>query len=172
MTSHKADSRHCRFLHNIAERAGKLDFARAVKNGGFNSEHFAAHACPGKSVDYAHRRFGFYRLWQIYRRADKLLKVFCLNADALFFAGYNFNGGFSAKRSDFLLKLSHTRLARVAVNNGAYRVITDFKCRCRKPVELFLLRHKMLFGYAEFFLRGVARQFDNFHSVKQRSRDC
>jgi len=75
LASDKADCRHCRFLHNVAERACKFNLARSVKDCRLYLKHFASYARPCKSVYNADFGFLINRERKIFFRSEQLFKV-------------------------------------------------------------------------------------------------
>ena len=90
-----------------------------------------------------------------------------LFADAL----HNFFGSLSAKRTDRAFQFPHAGFSGIAVNDRIQHLVRNPALGAFQTVFFQLLFQQMLLGNVEFFLTGIAAQFDNFHTIQQRCRN-
>ena len=83
----------------------------------------------------------------------------------------NLHHYFTADFGNFAIQRADTGLASVVTDNIAHRTFINHQLALFHTIALHLFRHKVLHGDIDFFVFRITGQTDNFHTVKQRSRD-
>ena len=122
-----AQSRLCALLHNIAKRACKLQFARTLKHSDLNFEHFTTDCSPSKSAYNTDLVTLTAQVPLEPLRAKILLNIRGLYSHLFAHSANNLLCGLAAKLANKSLKVTHTALTGVAVNNHPDCIVVYFK---------------------------------------------
>ena len=158
-------------LHDITQTAGDFDLAGAARDDShLHGQHLTPNAGPGQTIGDADSILagdkGRLDLFGAEQRLDRGGG----DADLFLLPGGDLLGAFAQHRCDGALKIAHTGLAGVAVNDGV-------QCAGRqghaavKAVVFQLLGQQVALGNVELLGAGIAGQLDHIHTVIEGAGD-
>ena len=160
-----------RLLHDIAEVAGQLELARAVEHGDFDIEHFPADGRPRKAAHKADLVLRIDTLRLVARRAEIIGHAAGAQLHALALTERDALGGLAADGGKAAFEHTHAGLPRIERDDLTDGIVAHAQLRLLETVLFALLRQQMLLCDLELFLIGIAREFNDLHTVEQRARD-
>src|SRR5262249_12504169 len=110
--------RRYRFLHHVAQVAGYRHPALALHHGRFDSEQLAADVGPGEPGDDADLVLVFDLAVAVLRHAEIIREIIGRGLHSLLLRHDHFLARFADQGRELPLEVAHTRLARVAADDG------------------------------------------------------
>ena len=183
------DNRPCgryRFFHDIAQLAGTLNRTFARQGNRLNGQQLATDFGPSQTGYLTDAIFAFGHTIVETAHAQIVMQIFLSNFNRFRLGlAYCFGFGrfflvliqgnlhyhFTANFGNFTIQRADTGLAGVVTDNIAHRTFINHQLALFYTIALHLFRHKVLHGDIDFFVFRITGQTDNFHTVKQRSRD-
>ena len=159
------------FLHDVAERTGQLDFAGAVHDEDFHLEHIAADFGIGEAVGHADEVLIGDRVVNELAFAEEFRDFGNVHGHALEFFFHENTRGLAAECADLTFEIADAGFAGVAGDDFFECRVGDFQRAAGETVPLELLRKEVIFRNRQLFLGSVGVQFDDFHTVDQRTRN-
>ena len=158
-----------RFLHDRAQIARQFQLTCAVHDVDFHFQDFTAHFRPGKAVDHTDFIAGRMYTGGIADSAEVVGEVFICNGNRLYIILHKRHSGFTAQLTKLTLQHADTALAGIVGDGAANGVFREFQLCFLQTMLLQLLGQQVALGDLQLFLVGVAAQFDQLHTVEERS---
>ena len=160
-----------RFFHDISELSGKYKFSLARHDIDLDLKCITSDLCPCKSSGDSDFVFLICHQITVSGFAEKIFKVFAFDCDLLLVIFHNFTCCFTTDLTDLTLQSTHTGLTGVECNDLAKCGWLNRQCSFRNTIYFQLFRNQMLFRNVFFFIFGITGNFNDFHTVKKRSRN-
>ena len=171
----RADIRHGRlrrFLHDVAQFAGKRQLAFAVHDRGFGAQNGAADFGPGQPGDQADFALLVGQRIAELDHAQEIVDIVLRDGDVEGLAFLDHLArDLAADVADFALQVADAGFPGVGANQGGNRVIGELHVLVGQSGLQQLLLDQEVLGDFDLFLLGVAVQTQHFHPVLQSRRD-
>ncbi len=158
-------------LHDVAELSGQDELALAAHQRGLDEHDVAA----GRRVVHARRNADLvlagHLLGVDVGAAEERPDVFGTDLGRLDLAGGDAARDLARELAELALELAHARLARVAGNDLADRVVREPELTRGEAVLLDLPRQQVDLRDLELLGLGVAGERHDLHAVEERARD-
>src|SRR6185437_15033956 len=168
--AHIGARRVYRFLHHIAELAGRLHAAFAGQHDRFDLQGLAAHFGPGQAGDHTDLIFAFHLAVAEFPHAGIGSEVFRTDFDRLRLIRDDFLHGLARQVCDLAFEIANARFTGVIADEVAQTRIGDLPFAFAKAMRLDLFRDQVTLGNLDFLILGVTRDADDLHAVHQRLR--
>ena len=161
-----------RFLHHIAEIAGKLKASGTVNDGGLNVQNLAADGGVGKAADKADLVTAAHGLRLELGRAEQLRHTARAQGNGLELFLGNTARRLAADVCDLALKVPDAGFSGVGGDYLPHCAVVKLELAGLQAMLAALLRDKVLLCDLELFFICIAGKLDDLHTVEQRSGNC
>ena len=159
-----------RFLHYISEITGQFQLTASVHNINFHFKRFAANAGPGKTGNQANLIGTSNTVGQEFPNPQEAFQIGSRNGDSLRnFLRNDLYCSLPANLAKRTLQITDTGFPRIAGNDLANGFICDPQLRLFQSMLYKLLGYQMIFCNHQLLFIRIGIEFNDFHSVQQRS---
>ncbi len=159
-------------LHDFTQRAGVGQLAFTRHTGGFNGQQIAAHFRPRQTRYLAYTVLAVSTTIVVTLNTKVFVQVVAVNNDVLqALIEQQLFDRLTTQLGDFTLQATHARFTGVIANDADDRAVFNGQFAFFQCVTFNLLRQQVTTGNVQFFVFGVARKTDHFHTIQQRCRD-